>query len=127
MLQDLGRLNFSRGGEGKDGEDGGDQDADQGRPQQGRQARAPATKSGKRKQPKREVYEEPEPDMPELGGLGYVLFWVILGAGVLTLIIVIARNSTSHKQDEEAPVEPPETEVGATPATTTGPERAARA
>lgn len=113
VLQDLGRLNFSRGGEGKS-DVGTDQDPAKDDPS--KEDKPGETKSGKRKQPKRETYEEPEAQMPELGGLGYVLFWVILGGGVLGLIIIIARNSSSHKPEDETPAEPLEADPAALPA-----------
>ncbi len=114
ILQDLGRLNFSRGGEGKS-DVGTDQDAAKEDPS--KEDKPGETKSGKRKQPKRETLEDdPETEMPELGGLGYVLFWVILGAGLLFLIVIIVRNSSSHKPEDEAPAEPLEADPAALPA-----------
>ena len=117
VLQNLGRLNFSRGGDGKS-DVGADQDPAKQDPSN--EDKPGETKSGKRKELRREIYDEPETQMPELGGLGYVLFWVILGAGVLLLIFVIIRNSSSHKPDESAPPEPLKADPAALP-TAAGP------
>ena len=111
ILQDLSRLDFSRGGGEEKSAGPGDQDASK-KPSNKEVEPPGETKSGKRKEPKRFTPKEPDP-LPELGGLGYILFWVILGGGVLGLIIVIARNSSSHKPDEQAPTEPQEAEDGA--------------
>lgn len=115
VMQDLGRFSFSRGGDGETRDSGGDQDATKDEPDDKGGGDKTGGKSGKRKDPRREVLMEDE-SLPELGGLGYVMFWVILGAGVLLLIYVIVMNSSRHKADAAAPEEPAPAELGPAPA-----------
>ncbi len=123
LLNNPGRLDFSRGS-GEENPDTGDGKAPKDSPDGDG---APGKSSGKRKEPKRIVLEEEDPyELPPLGGLGYVLFWVILGAGVLFILILIARNSTRNKQDEDEPVAPPPDELGPAPATNTAHEQLVR-
>ena len=104
VLQDLGRLSFSRG-EGEDTKEHGDGDQKSVEDDPSERADQTGTKSGKRKQPRREVYSEEETALPELGGLGYVLFWVILGGGLLLLWVCWKmwrelQESATHDQAE---------------------------
>ncbi|HEY0133042.1 MAG TPA: DUF4350 domain-containing protein [Nannocystis sp.] len=113
VLQDLGRLDFSRGGEGKsdvgtDPPPAKDDPSEDDKPGE--------TKSGKRKDPRRETYADPTAQMPELGGLGYILFWVILGGGVLALVLAVVSNSSRYKPEDEVPTSPPDTDAVPAPA-----------
>lgn len=119
VLQDLGRLSFSRG-DGEDSKQHGDGDQKSVETDPSERADQTGTKSGKRKQPKREVLTEEEFAMPELGGLGYVLFWGILVGGLLLLLVLIIRNSTRYKAEAAPPEEAPPLELGPT-ATPSGP------
>ena len=125
LLINPGRLDFSRG-EGKPKPDGDagkpdkrSPDSETGKPDPGN--------SGKRKDPRRIVPDEPDTyELPPLGGLGYVLFWVILGAGLLLLIYLIVRNSTRNQQDTPEPTAEPLAELGPAPATNTNNEQLVR-
>lgn len=125
QLLNPGRLDFSRG-EGGDGKTGdGDRDPDKSTPTG--DGKSDGGNSGKRKLPKRLVEPEPDPfELPPLGGLGYAIFWVILGAGLLLIIYLIARNSTRNKPDEAEPVPPPQDELGPAPARADHSEQLAR-
>jgi len=114
-LLNPGRLDFSRGDGGDGKTEGGDRDPDKSTPTG--DGKPDGGNSGKRKVPKRLVEPEPDPfELPPLGGLGYAIFWVILGAGLLLIIYLIARNSTRNKPDEAEPVPPPQDELGPAPA-----------
>ena len=110
FVQDLGRLSLSR--DGGDDDSASDEDPEAGDDEPASGGDKPGSKSGKRTPPRRLVQSEEEATMPELGGAGYFMFWLILGAGALLLIYVIVGNSTRHKADEPAPDEPAAPELG---------------
>lgn len=88
----------------------------------GGDAKQPGKREGKgdaeRLEPRRRVDRE-EPVLPELGGLGELLFWVILIAGVVAIVLAILRNSYGRRRDDE-----PEDARPASEALSPGPSRA---
>lgn len=110
-LEDINRFNFNRGGSGDgdgDGDGGSGSKSGKSRRNDGKSGAGgpdsggPGQVGGERKTPDRKVDEqEYEFQMPELGGFAYVLFWVVLAAGILFLAYVIIKNSRSDAADEE--------------------------
>ena len=116
LLDNPGRLDFSRGGDEKRP---ADRDSDKpDKPSPTGEGEPDTKTSGKRKEPKRIVREEPDPfTLPPLGGLGQVLLWLILGLGLAFVIILIVRNSTRNKPDADEPDAPPRDDLGPAPIT----------
>ncbi len=122
-LEHLGRLNFNRG-TNREGDDDGEVNPDGTPRKRSEEDRDSGAAEGgdagdgdsdsKRKTPDREVLPEDEENfqMPELGGFAYYLFWIVLGAGVVFLIYVIARNSSRDRSDSEEPTAPEALELG---------------
>ncbi len=95
VLKKSTRLDFSR-----NTQDGGDDSETTEETPSPTDTKSAPEPSSPRKTPERKVIEDPEPPgLPPLGGLGYVLFWLIVGAGVIFLVVLILRNRTSHRDD----------------------------
>lgn len=105
-LDHLGRLDFQRGEPRRLV----DPDEDAGDDPLGPDADDPAAKPapGERKTPDRKVVKQAEFRMPDLGGVGFVLFWIVLGAGLALIVWLIWRNSSRDRlAGDEAPTEAP--------------------
>ncbi|MBL9104109.1 MAG: DUF4350 domain-containing protein [Myxococcales bacterium] len=126
-LDDLDRFNSGRGVAGSGPADGGRGEADrtsEPRPAKGGAGSpasgGPGKVGGQRKTPDRSRIEGDSGfEMPQLGGFAYVLFWVVLGAGLLLLVYVIIKNSTRDRPDEDEAPRPGE--VPGAPALPEGP------
>lgn len=107
----LGRLGFSRRAGEKPPEDRTDEPSGSDAHKRADEPPAPP-KAGPREPPPRRVDSELE--LPELGGVGRVLFWGIILAGALLVAILIFRNSVTRRR-EDAPAEPDEPPTAAAP------------
>lgn len=126
LLDSPGRLDFSRGEKKPEDTDGDGSKPDKRSPTA--DGEPDPKSSGKRKDPRRIILEQEDDPytLPPLGGLGELLFWVILGLGVLFVIVLVVRNSSRNRPDADEPAAPPPDDLGPAPVTNLASEQLVR-
>lgn len=73
---------------------------------------------GRRADPRRRVARDDadEPVLPDMSGLAQVLFWTVLGLGVVAILIAIFRNTLARRPDDLADSTPVPEDIPGQPA-----------